>query len=644
MGTTLSRRVESQAFQENLARQEQQRRDAEQHRRLLVQQQQQQLACQAQQRREADERQRLRERQEESARQERQRREEDQRRLVQQQQQLARQAQQRREAEERESLRVRQEARQEQQIREDEHARIVAYQQQQQQLVREAQERREANERERLQMRFQASRRGQVSPTAPACMFEQHGTLAVEKRLLSEVRNRPRNPADNEVIKRLIVEVRHCLIKNEWDRSSNGSYSRYDDVLHRIAEHARCAFDLQVEDLLQWHFVCLENLHNCAGRLRTRQVRVGSHRGVSREFVNIAMLWYVDAVTKVLERTDISGSAKAAWCSYHLVDLHPFEDGNGRLSRVVAIWALHKHFSHNDFMQIPSFRLHDRYCSRSAYIRAVANRDPRKCQILLASHILNCWFSAWKSCGVLHRGCAWEHVFWPLASTWQAYGHIVAYNGWFAEEDSATMGEDATDTSRVDSEITQNHETTCQEESTTTTCYESVTVAEDETAGVEEETTAVSDTETNVTEHEAAEVDDETTVVSETETCQDETILSEDSTTTVVEDDTVPDGEESTTSVQQSSYSEEERWREQEEEERREQEDDDAAEEDRRRREEEDRRRQDDDDAAEDDRRRREEEEEEERRRQDDDDYYYHDYFPYSNESDPFDDDSHPFW
>ena len=35
--------------------------------------------------------------------------------------------------------------------------------------------------------------------------------------------------------------------------------------------------------------------------------------------------------------------AKAAWLKCSFVEVHPFEDGNGRLSRILMNWVLHKH-------------------------------------------------------------------------------------------------------------------------------------------------------------------------------------------------------------------------------------------------------------------------------------------------------------
>ncbi|CAE8615974.1 unnamed protein product [Polarella glacialis] len=94
-----------------------------------------------------------------------------------------------------------------------------------------------------------------------------------------------------------------------------------------------CAFDLS-----QVH---LQLGLASAGQLRTRPVQVG-RRVIfpSPELVPQAMEQYLFALHILMARSDWHVCDKAAWVAYHLVRIHPFADGNGRMSRLLANWVL----------------------------------------------------------------------------------------------------------------------------------------------------------------------------------------------------------------------------------------------------------------------------------------------------------------
>ena len=48
----------------------------------------------------------------------------------------------------------------------------------------------------------------------------------------------------------------------------------------------------------------------------------------------------VSGLAVVLSRRDLTMSAKAAWAMGRLLAVHPFNDGNGRLGRLLANWVL----------------------------------------------------------------------------------------------------------------------------------------------------------------------------------------------------------------------------------------------------------------------------------------------------------------
>jgi len=77
-----------------------------------------------------------------------------------------------------------------------------------------------------------------------------------------------------------------------------------------------------------------------AGRYRTCHARVGQCRFMSHADVPRTMDRYVQLLEKVLAREDLSPIAKAAWAGFNLLTIHPFQDGNGRLARLLINWVL----------------------------------------------------------------------------------------------------------------------------------------------------------------------------------------------------------------------------------------------------------------------------------------------------------------
>lgn len=197
--------------------------------------------------------------------------------------------------------------------------------------------------------------------------------------------------------------------------------SNYENVLDAILAHAENGLPLTEESLLSWHGMCFHGLLPRAGHFRSVGVRCGPHKGVAPRLVKGAMLEYVQEATQIVARSDLSGCAKAAWCAYHLVDVHPFEDGNGRLSRLVAIWALARH-GFKELSCLPHFSGSFNWliCSRREYIRALRQSPDNGSapHLPLAKHL----------CGMLF-GTLWHlkvlpHNFdlpWHFYSMWPAY-------------------------------------------------------------------------------------------------------------------------------------------------------------------------------------------------------------------------------
>jgi len=56
--------------------------------------------------------------------------------------------------------------------------------------------------------------------------------------------------------------------------------------------------------------------------------------------VESSMTTFIEALPMMLAREDLSPVAKAAWAGHHILSIHPFDNGNGRLARLIINWVL----------------------------------------------------------------------------------------------------------------------------------------------------------------------------------------------------------------------------------------------------------------------------------------------------------------
>lgn len=215
--------------------------------------------------------------------------------------------------------------------------------------------------------------------------------------------------------RKMAAMVNACLVRGQGTRADKAAYYNYDRVLKVIREHA-CSFSnpLMPADILHWHGLCLSSVHAEAGQFRTCNVKCGDYPRLHAFKLAMAMDEYVEGANAVSSRSDLSGSAKAAWCFYHLCRIHPFRDGNGRISRLMAIWSLARHGLPWVFCLVPLFT-HDKnsVTSRDAYISAIkraqagfgrCGADTRP----LAGHIAACLLASLRACGDLPPGYRYD--------------------------------------------------------------------------------------------------------------------------------------------------------------------------------------------------------------------------------------------
>ena len=140
--------------------------------------------------------------------------------------------------------------------------------------------------------------------------------------------------------------------------------SQYIAALEQATEIATPDEDysLTPERLIQWHKTLLQDLNPEAGQIRSKTVRAGHTAFCRPKEITTELDKFCLALTHLQDRLQLgrrteqrnSGSTStpdawhvilfAAVAMYGIVDIHPFADGNGRMSRIVANWALLRSF------------------------------------------------------------------------------------------------------------------------------------------------------------------------------------------------------------------------------------------------------------------------------------------------------------
>ena len=120
----------------------------------------------------------------------------------------------------------------------------------------------------------------------------------------------------------------------------------WDDALEDMLRHAGQQKDdpfLCILDIQRWHSKLMRFSDPArAGVQRTVSgARCGARRFVAGPLVERALISFLCNLSEVLLPCDnVSAFGKAAWCCYHIIRIHPFSDGNGRLGRLLAMWTL----------------------------------------------------------------------------------------------------------------------------------------------------------------------------------------------------------------------------------------------------------------------------------------------------------------
>ena len=124
-------------------------------------------------------------------------------------------------------------------------------------------------------------------------------------------------------------------------------------ALQAALDHAENTKEpLTIDLLCEWHkLLCGAGVHKEAGMLRNKSVRAGRKTFTKPEKVREELTKVIDGLQEQERRLVANRPAShdgqgplifAAAALFGIVDVHPFVDGNGRLSRIVANWCLRR--------------------------------------------------------------------------------------------------------------------------------------------------------------------------------------------------------------------------------------------------------------------------------------------------------------
>jgi len=107
--------------------------------------------------------------------------------------------------------------------------------------------------------------------------------------------------------------------------------------------------DLSLETVLEWHRkLFMETKPDIAGKIREYQVKIGASKFVPPKPQAVKLLlkdffgWYNDQIKQNRKNKKLNPVEVAAHVHFKFVTIHPFVDGNGRISRLMMNYVLYK--------------------------------------------------------------------------------------------------------------------------------------------------------------------------------------------------------------------------------------------------------------------------------------------------------------
>lgn len=196
------------------------------------------------------------------------------------------------------------------------------------------------------------------------------------------------NPLNAKEVRNIVVN-NPKLSKKEYAEIEVQNYKR---ALDYIAEHKNSSADILVEDVLELHQIITERLldRTRSGHFRKREVYIENqdHQVVYEaapasevEGAVEELLDFVNANRAILPVAIVAGILH-----YQMVTIHPFADGNGRVSRALALlYVAINQYDCDGSLSLDSYYAED----RRAYYRALQATHGDRYQQSIGSDITN---------------------------------------------------------------------------------------------------------------------------------------------------------------------------------------------------------------------------------------------------------------
>jgi fido (protein-threonine AMPylation protein) len=191
------------------------------------------------------------------------------------------------------------------------------------------------------------------TPTASTSPSSSSSTPTTSRPTDQAVQNY--NKALSEFSNSQLDRQNASLVSNAGREAAERATTIVDRYKQTLQHALQCSDQSLTPTLLcQWHGMLLEGLHDNAGTIRTRTVRAGLAVFCHPDQIGLELARFCHCLESLETRLNISVSLSpnnnhathailfAAIAMFGVVDIHPFMDGNGRLSRIVANWALRK--------------------------------------------------------------------------------------------------------------------------------------------------------------------------------------------------------------------------------------------------------------------------------------------------------------